>query len=182
MHDDVRADALALAGRDGVAVRAGALPLHAALLAVLAGDDRDLVRDHEGGIEAHAELADDGQIVALSLFHLVFEVQRAGLRDHAEIVLALLRAHADAVVAHGQGARFLVGDHVDVKIVAAQPDLVVGQREIAEFVDRVRGVGDDLAQEDLLVRVDRVDHQIQQTLRFGLELFFGHRLVCLQLT
>ena len=174
VHDHVGADALALAGRDGIAVGAGALPHHAALLAVLAGDDRDLVGDHEGGVEAHAELADDGQVLALALFHVVFEAQRAGLCDHAEVVFRFLRVHADAVVADRQRARFLVGDDLDAKIVAVKTDLVVGQREIAELVDRVRGVGDDLAQKDLLVRIDRIDHQVEQTLGLGLELLLCH--------
>ena len=40
--------------------------------------------------------------------------------------------------------------------------------------DGVGGVGDDLTEEDLLVGIDGVDHQIQQTLGFGFELFFTH--------
>ena len=119
VHDHVGADALTLAGADGIAVDAGALPFHALLLAVLAGDDRDLVRDHEGGVKAHAELADNGQILALALFHLVLEIQRAGLCDHAQVVLRFLLGHADAVVADRERARFLVGDDLDAEILAA---------------------------------------------------------------
>ena len=46
---------------------------------------------------------------------------------------------------------------------------VVGQRLEAQLVARIRRVGDQLAQEDLLVGVQGVDHQIEELLDFGLE-------------
>ena len=45
----------------------------------------------------------------------------------------------------------------------------VGQRLEAQLVAGVGGVRDQLAQEDLLVAVQGVDHQVQQLLDFGLE-------------
>ena len=176
MHDNVGADALLLAGGDGVAVSAAALPLDAHVLAVLAGDDGDLVRDHEGRIEADTELADNGEILALGLIlvHLALELERAALRDDAEVILAFLHRHADAVVAHGQGARLLIGDDVDLIIRAAHADVRVRQGQIAQLVYRVGRVGDDLTQEDLTVGVYGIDHQIEQALGFRLELFLTH--------
>ena len=174
VHDDVGADRVAVNLRDGVAVRARALPLDALLLAVLAGEDGDLVGHHEGRVEAHAELADDAQVLGLGLVHLRLEGAGAGSRDDAEVLLGLLKTHADAVVAHGDGARLLVGDDVDAEIPAVEPDALVGQRQITELVDGVGGVGDDLAQEDLLVGVYGIDHQIEQSFGFRFELLLGH--------
>ena len=176
VHDNVGADALLLAGGDGVAVSAAALPLDAHILAVLAGDDGDLVRDHKGRIEADAELTDNGQILALGLIlvHLALEFERAALRDDAEVVFALLHRHADAVVAYGQGARFLIGDDVDLIIRTAHANVRVRQGQIAQLVYRVGRVGDDLTQEDLTVGVYGIDHQIEQALGFRLELFLTH--------
>ncbi len=175
VQNDVRADAVLFAFRDRVAVRAGGLPAIGALRAVLLRDDGDVVRDHERGIEAHAELADDVDVLLLA--GLLTEAVRAGRRDHAEIVLQLVPVHADAVVAHGQCARVLVGGDGDGEIAAVKADLIVGQREVAELVDGVARVRDDLAQEDLPVRVDGVDHQVEQALRLRLELFLCHKSI-----
>ena len=176
VHDDVGADALALTWGDGVAVRAGAFPFDALLLAVLAGDNGDLIGDHEGRVEADAELTDDGDVLALGLFgvKLALELIGAALGDDAEVVLGFLLSHADAVVAHGDGALVLVDDDVDMVVGAAETDLVVGQRQVAQLVDSVGCVGDYFAQEDFFIGVNRVDHQVKQTLGFCLELFLSH--------
>ena len=98
----------------------------------------------------------------------------AGARDGAEVALQLLLGHADAVVGDGEGARFLVGGEEDLEVLAPQLDGVVGEGLVGQLVHRVAGVGDQLPQEDLLVGVDGVDHQIQQPLGLGLELFLCH--------
>ena len=54
------------------------------------------------------------------------------------------------------------------------PDGVVRQGLIGQLVDGIGGVGDQLAQEDLAVCIDRIDHQVQQAFRFCLKLFLFH--------
>src|SRR5262249_14537543 len=49
------------------------------------------------------------------------------------------------------------------------PQSWLGERLEAQPVDGVGGVGDQLAQEDLLVAVQRVDHQVQDLNDLGLE-------------
>ncbi len=178
VHDDLGADLGLVEGGDGIAVRAGALPLGALFLAEFPRAHSDLVGHHEGGIEAHAELAYDGQILAAGLLavHLALELVGAGLGDNAEVVLAFGHGHADAVVAHGEGARILVGDDLDGVVAALIGHAVVREGQIAELVNGVGRVGDDLTQEDLLVGVDGVDHQVEQTLALGLELLFTHNV------
>ena len=63
----------------------------------------DPVGDHEGGIEADAELADQAGAV-LGLGETAHEGARARARDGAEIVDQLLAIHADAVVGNGERA------------------------------------------------------------------------------
>ena len=53
--------------------------------------------------------------------------------------------------------------------------LLVHQAEI-ELVDCIRSIGDQFAEKDLLMRVDRVDHQVEHTLGFGLKLFLFHHV------
>ena len=56
----------------------------------------------------------------------------------------------------------------------AEADVFVGQRQIRQLVDGVGGVGNNFTQEDLLMRINGVDHQIQQALGFCLKLFLCH--------
>ena len=106
--------------------------------------------------------------------HLGLEGAGAGLGDHAEVVLRLLHAHADAVILDGDGARILVGAHIDAEVGAVEAHLLVRQGQVAELVDGVGSVGDDLTQEDLLVGVYGVDHQIKEPFGFCFELLFRH--------
>ena len=48
---------------------------------------------------------------------------------------------------------------------------------MAELVEGVGGVGDELAQEDLRMRVEGVDDELQQLTDFGLEFAFRHRFI-----
>ena len=86
----------------------------------------------------------------------------------------LLGGHADAVVGDRERSVFLVAFDADEEISALHADILIGQRAEAELVDSVRGVGDQLAQKDLLMRVDGIDHQLQQPPGFRLKFFFRH--------
>ena len=142
VHNDVGAGGVLVALGDRVAVSAGALPADALFLAVLFGDDGDLVGHHEGGIKAHAELSDDGDVVLPGLLgiHFALELVGAALGDDAEVLLGLVLSHADAVVGNGDGALVLVDGDADAVIRALKTDLVVGQGQVAELVDSVRRV------------------------------------------
>ena len=142
------------------------------ILPVAAGDHRHLVGHHEGGVEAHAELPDD--VRGALLLHALLELQRAALGDGAQVLLQLLGAHAHAVVRHRQRAPLLVRGDGDAHIPPLELSRVVRQRQVGQLVDGVAGVGDDLPQENLLVGVDGVDHQVHQTLGLRLELLFCH--------
>ena len=170
-HDDVGAHFLLVGLRESVALHALALPLPGLLLTLGTGDDSDLLRHHERGIEAHAELADNVNVVALVLG---LEIQRAGLGDGAQILFQLVLGHADAVVRHGEGAAVLVHRQVDLQIVLADADGGVGQALEIPLVAGVGGVGDQLAQKNLPVGVNGIDHQVQQLFALGLELMHCH--------
>ena len=129
VHDDIGADGVAVTGRDGIAVCALAVPLHTLGLTELAGDDGHLIGNHERGVEAHAELADDGEILILRLFavHFALELEGTALGDDAEVGLRLRHGHTDAVIPHGDGTGILVQDDVDPEIVPVQAYRVIGQ-------------------------------------------------------
>jgi hypothetical protein len=144
------------------------------------GHQGHLVGDHEPGVEADAELADEplGPGVVLRLPQLLQELRRARVGDRADQLADLVVRHPDAVVPHGQGAGLLVGLDLDVQVGDIGVERVVTQRLQAQFVQRVGGVGDEFAQEDVFVRVHRVDHQLEQLTCFYLELKRGGRHGC----
>ena len=171
-HDDVRTGSVTLGGLDGITVSAGGRPLPRFVRTVLSRNDRHVLGHHERRVEAHAELANDVNI--LGLLHVLLELQAAGAADGTEVILHLVAIHADAVVRHRQRPCIRVGFEQNGKVAAVQADLFIRQRQIRQLVNRVGGVGYDFTQENLLMGIDRIDHQIKQALRFRLELLFRH--------
>ena len=180
---DGRAAALALALLDRIAAITGRLPARSLLLAGLARLDGHLFADHECRVETDTELTDellviDRGIILLRLLQLLEECLRAGLRNRADVVYDFLTAHADAVILDCQRMSILVRYQVDLECLIIAQDIGIGQALEMDLVDRIRCVRDELPQEDLVIRIDGVDHQVQQLLGFGLEFMFlfGHNL------
>ena len=123
-HNHIGAVFCPLARLNGVAVCAVGSPLPAGLLAPLLGDDGNGGGNHEGGVEAHAELTDDVDV--LVLFHGLLEAQRAGLADGAQVFFHLLLVHANAVVGNGEDAFLLVAGDGDFQVIPADVHAAVG--------------------------------------------------------
>ena len=145
---------------------------HPARAGVLPGAPREHLHfggDDERAVEADAELADQGAVGLLVAGEPVEELLGAGLGDGAEIGDHFVAAHADAVVGDRDRAGVLVevDDDAEVRVVGDQR--FVGERLEAQPVDGVGGVRDELAQEDVPVGVQGVDHQLEELLGFGLE-------------
>gem|GEM_PF-3447075 len=170
------------AGGDLIPALAVARPRPGGGLAGPARRHFDPVGDHEGGVEADAELADQAHVRLVAL-HLVDERRGAGARDRSQVLHQVVAVHADAVVddAQGRGARVGVDDDLEFGVVGQQ--VALRQRGIAQLVAGVGGVGDQLAQEDLLVAVERVRDDIEQAADFRLEFvaFLMHGALVLRL-
>ena len=166
---------VALAVGDRVAARHVGLPLARDFGAALHRLDRHLVGDHERRVEADAELANElgKRLPAFFLQHLA-ELLRAGRRDGTEVLLELGGVHADAVVGDHQRLRAFVGGDLDLPFRVVLDERLVGERKELRAVYRIRGVGDELAEEYLLLRVERIYHEIEHFGDLGLELFLFH--------
>ena len=171
VQDDVGTGGFLLSGGQLVAVSTAGLPLPGFVRTVCLGDDGDLVSDHEGGVEAHAELTDDVDVLVLVV---LLEVQRTGVGDGAQVLLQLFFGHADAVIGDSQQAIVLIAGEQDAEIALVHAHGRIGQAFIIKFVDGIRSVGDQLTQEDLLVGVDGVDHHVHQLFAFSLKFFLRH--------
>ena len=176
MHDDICTGGVLLALGHSIAVGPVRLP-HPGLLAPPgAGDNGDLVGHHEGRVKAHAELADNVDLVrGLVVFgQSGLELAGAAAGDGAQVGFQILLGHPDAVVRNGQGAHLLVRDDGNLQVLPLYFYCVVSQRFVSQLVLGVAGVGDQLPEKDLLMGIDGVDHQVQQPLGFGLKLLLCH--------
>ena len=85
----------------------------------------------------------------------------------------IVPVHADAVVPHGEGALGGVGRQDDLQLGVVAQELRLAQAGIAQPVAGVGGVGDQLAQEDLAMLVERIDHEVENPADLGLERLHG---------
>ena len=136
-----------------------------------ARDHVDPVGHHEGRIEADAELADQLRALAgLAGFDAFHERLRAGARDGAERLDHLVAAHADAVVLDRRACLLVrVERERDARLRVVAEQCRLGDRLVAQLLAGIGGVRDQLAQEDVLVGIDRMHHQVQQLGDVGLE-------------
>ena len=95
------------------------------------------------------------------------------MSDGAQVAIELFGRHADARVGNGDRAGILVEGHENSQFIGRQLNIGIGQALEVELIDRIGSVGDELTQEDLAVRIDRVDHQIEELLALCLEFAHG---------
>jgi len=86
------------------------------------------------------------------------------------MVITYSLGHTDTGITDSEGLVLLIGDDVDAKILVGVELGGVGQGLIANLVQSIGGVGDQLTQEDLLVGVDSVNDQREQLRDLSLEL------------
>ena len=160
------------------------LPADGLVAAGTAGGQGDPVRDHERRVEADAELPDQvrggglGPLAAGGLLRLQRgeEFPAAGARDGADVPHHLVASHPDAVVGDGEGSRLPVGVEPNIE-VALREEARVRQPLDPQPVQGVGAVRNELAEEDVLLGIERVNHQVQELLYFGGErvLLGAHR-------
>ena len=179
-EDNVGAVLSALCLGDGVALNAVGFPRPCLVAAESAGDDAHLGGNHEAGVEADAELADDVDVVALLLGVVGLERLGIGVCDGAKVLVELVLRHADAVVGDGDGASILVEADVNGQLILGKLHVGIRQALEIKLVDRIGRIRDELAKEDLAIGVDRVDHEVEQFLALCFEFLHGVSLPVLE--
>ena len=169
-QDDIGTVLGTLAVFDGVALKTVGLPHVSGVLAIGAADDLHVAGDHKGRVEAHAKLADDVDIGALLLGVLGLKLLGAGMGDGAQVALELLGGHADTVIRDGNGAGVFIKGDTDGQVALVELDARILQALKVELVDGIARIGDKLAQEDFLIGVNGVDHEVEQFFALGLKL------------
>ena len=151
VHDDLGAALLPVARLDRISAFAVRLPADGgSALAVRLGADLDILGDHVRRIEAEAEVPDDA--FAARLLVLFQKVGRARKGDLGDVLFHLLLVHADAVVFHAQCAGVFVDGDLDAVLRIVCRGLAEID-ELFEFRDGVDAVCHDLAQKNVLIRI-----------------------------
>lgn len=148
-------------------------PLEAAVVVVL-GDNLDLLGDKVRGVEPDTKLTNEGDIGALG-DHL-HELLRARLGDRAEAVDQVGLRHADTSVTDDKNVVLLAWDDVNLEVLLLSKNAGARERGEVKLIESVGSIRDELTEEDLLRRVERVDDEIHQLRNLSLELkdFGGH--------
>ena len=151
------------------------------LVVVVLGGNLDLVGDEVGRVETDAELADHGDVGSGG--EGLHEGLGSGLGDGTEVVDEVGLGHADTGILDGEGVVGLVGDELDVEVGLGVQDGRVGEGLVADLVEGIGGVGDQLTEEDFFVGVEGVDDQGEELVDISREgvafsvggLWFGGR-------
>ena len=92
------------------------------------------------------------------------------MRDGTQIALELLGGHTDTVIRNSDRAGILIKGDTNGQVALIELDARILQALKVELVDGVARVRDKLAQEDFLIGVDGVDHEVEQFFALGLKL------------
>ena len=169
---DRRAALGALRRADRERLVAAAAPLRRlGVRAVGEGGDDHLFGDDERGVKPDAELAD--QLALLARLQPLHERLDAGLGDRAQMFGQLVGGHPDPAVGDRDRLRLLVGRDPDRQLRRLVARFAIGQQLELDPVEGIGGVGEEFAQEDLAVGVERVRQDRQQLFHFGAERHLG---------
>ena len=130
---------------------------------------RDAVSDDKAGVKTHAKLANQLRVIFLIARQLVHEVARAAFGDGAEVVNGFLLRQTNAVIGNRQrfGGLVKTDTHLQFGIGFVQAGVVKLLK--AQLVASIRCVGDQFAQKNFGVGVQRVRDQLQELGHFGLK-------------
>jgi hypothetical protein len=110
----------------------------------------------------------------LESFHEVLG-SRSG--DGSQVVDELLLGHTDSGINDGQGVGVFVWDDLDLEVWVRLRTkfLWLSDGLVSDFVQSIRGIGDQLSQEDILVGIEGVDDESHQLVNVCVE----SKLLCL---
>ncbi len=168
MQADFGASIQTLGRFDGELARAFGLPPPAGGFLIASGEDFHAVGQHERRVKPDAELPDQRQVGFFVAGEFLQKLERPAMGDRAQVFDQLIVGQADAGIFDGENALVFVGDEGDFQrgVIAV---FFVGQLQIPHLVQGIRGVGDQFADRDLFVLIQRMRQQMQQLLNFGLK-------------
>mmetsp|Transcript_28036 Transcript_28036/g.47539 ORF Transcript_28036/g.47539 Transcript_28036/m.47539 type:complete len:303 (-) Transcript_28036:65-973(-) len=133
---------------------------HVALILHVLGDDGHPLRNQIGGVKPDTELSNHADVSTGG--QRLHELLSSGARDGTQVVDHVSLGHTNPRVNDCQGLVGLVWHNVDEEVGLLVQHGLVSQRLVPDLVQSIGRVGDQLSQEDFLVRVEGVDDQAHQ--------------------
>ena len=140
-----------------------------ALFAPRAREELHFLGDHEHGEKPDAELPDQVLVPAAVFLQFPQKFLRSRMRNRAEVFDELLARHPDAGIRDRQRSRLLVRRNVDFERALRLENAFFRQLRVAHFFQRVARVGNQLAQKNVFVLVNRVRDDVEHLLDFRLK-------------
>ena len=137
-----------------------------------AGVDLDFFGDHESRIEPDSKLADQVLVLLASLFQGFEKLFGSRVSDRSKAVHELVFGHSNAEILDRDGVGRVVRADFDLEIQIFVEDVLLSQFDVPDFLQGVGTIGYQFADEDLFLRVKRMNNDIQELLNFRLELMF----------
>ena len=111
-------------------------------------------------------------------FHFLHEFGGAGLGDGADIGNHFFFVHADTVITNNDGVCLGIEFNFNLQLIIIIVQTVIGQGFKAQLIAGIGSIGNQFSKENLLVRIERVDHQMKQLFYFSLKSVFFYFLCC----
>ncbi len=137
----------------------------------------DPAAGHEGGVEADAELADEVDVLLRRFRQLGQEGIGTRVGDGAEVGLELVAAHADPGIGDREGVVLVIEGDVDLERHVGIEDIGGGNALMPEFLQGICRIGDQFANKNVPLGVQRVDDDIEELLDLCLK-FVGCSFHC----
>mmetsp|Transcript_10205 Transcript_10205/g.21062 ORF Transcript_10205/g.21062 Transcript_10205/m.21062 type:complete len:538 (-) Transcript_10205:37-1650(-) len=125
--------------------------------------NRDTVGNKETTVETNTELPNlfNGGVRVASLLHGFDELAGSRASDGSQVFHQFFLGHTNTRITNCQGFGFVIVFNVNFKVhIFSRFELFVSQRQVTVFVESIGSIGDELSQEDLLVLVQRVNHNV----------------------
>ena len=132
-----------------------------------------MVRDDKRRIKTNAKLTNQLAICFLVSRQLLHKGGGARLCDGAEVIHDLIPGHANPVIVDSDGLCLTVRFHPDPVVTHSRTQVRIADDRKSMLINGVGSIGDKLAEKYLSVRVQRMNHEMKQSLRLGLK---THRL------
>ena len=96
-------------------------------------------------------MADDS---LCAVFVFVDKLLRAGESDLVDVFIHLLGGHSDTMIGNGQGLLGLINTYAHAKVAQITLHFTNGRQSL-QFLRSIDGIGDQLTQEDLMIRIQK---------------------------
>ena len=131
-----------------------------------------LVRDHERRVEAQTEVADDGLVLILG--HKLLGTREGDLVD---VAVHLVGRHTDTVVTNRQDALLGIDLHLDLQVARLALPCAL-RRERAQLLRGIDGIRNQLTQENLVVRIQKLFNDRKDIFRSHSNGSVSHIFLC----